>query len=51
GNVITLLLLTGATGLVSWMYFTWTDDFTHTLVSRSETLTQPKVLQEVQVLS
>ncbi|RXN09656.1 2-oxoglutarate and iron-dependent oxygenase domain-containing 3 [Labeo rohita] len=43
GNVITLLLLTGATGLVSWVYFTWTDDFTHTLVSRSETLTQPRV--------
>uniref|UniRef100_A0A671SFJ4 Urotensin-2 receptor 2 n=1 Tax=Sinocyclocheilus anshuiensis TaxID=1608454 RepID=A0A671SFJ4_9TELE len=28
GNVITLLLLTGVTGLVSWMYFTWTDDLT-----------------------
>lgn len=43
GNVITLLLLTGVTGLVSWMYFTWTDDLTHTLVSRSEILTQPRV--------
>uniref|UniRef100_A0A673LXD7 2-oxoglutarate and iron-dependent oxygenase domain-containing protein 3-like n=1 Tax=Sinocyclocheilus rhinocerous TaxID=307959 RepID=A0A673LXD7_9TELE len=43
GKVITLLLLTGVTGLVSWMYFTWADDFTHTLVSRSEILTQPRV--------
>uniref|UniRef100_A0A672LUJ1 Urotensin-2 receptor 2 n=1 Tax=Sinocyclocheilus grahami TaxID=75366 RepID=A0A672LUJ1_SINGR len=43
GNVITLLLLTGVTGLVSWMYFTWTDDLTHTLDSRSEILTQPRV--------
>uniref|UniRef100_A0A671SW54 2-oxoglutarate and iron-dependent oxygenase domain-containing protein 3-like n=1 Tax=Sinocyclocheilus anshuiensis TaxID=1608454 RepID=A0A671SW54_9TELE len=43
GKVITLLLLTGVTGLVSWMYFTWADDFTHTLVSRGEILTQPRV--------
>lgn len=43
GNVITLLLLTGVTGLVSWVFFTWTDDLTHTLVSRSEILTQPRV--------
>uniref|UniRef100_A0A8C2HVY7 Urotensin-2 receptor 2 n=1 Tax=Cyprinus carpio TaxID=7962 RepID=A0A8C2HVY7_CYPCA len=44
GNVITLLLLTGVTGLVSWIYFTWADDFTHTMVSRGEILTQPRVL-------
>uniref|UniRef100_A0A9J8BQ96 2-oxoglutarate and iron dependent oxygenase domain containing 3 n=1 Tax=Cyprinus carpio carpio TaxID=630221 RepID=A0A9J8BQ96_CYPCA len=43
GNVITLLLLTGVTGLVSWIYFTWADDFTHTMVSRGEILTQPRV--------
>uniref|UniRef100_A0A673FN40 Urotensin-2 receptor 2 n=1 Tax=Sinocyclocheilus rhinocerous TaxID=307959 RepID=A0A673FN40_9TELE len=43
GNVITLLLLTGVTGLVRWMYFTWSDDLTHTLVSRSEIFTQPRV--------
>jgi len=28
---------------VSLVYFTWTGDFTHTLVSRSEILTQPRV--------
>ncbi|XP_056325916.1 urotensin-2 receptor 2 isoform X1 [Danio aesculapii] len=43
GNVPSLLLLIGATGLVSWMYFTWSDDLTHTLVSRGEVYTQPRV--------
>lgn len=32
-----------ATGLVSWMYYTWTDDRIQTLVSRGELLTQARV--------
>ncbi|KAK7134805.1 hypothetical protein R3I93_018043 [Phoxinus phoxinus] len=42
-STLTLLLLIGVTGLVSLVYFTWTGDFTHTLVSRGEILTQPRV--------
>lgn len=43
GNWSMLLLLIGVTGLGSLVYFTWTDDFKHTLVSRGEILTQPRV--------
>ncbi|XP_056627596.1 urotensin-2 receptor 2 [Triplophysa dalaica] len=40
---VSILMMLGAGGLVSWIYFTWTDDLTHTLVSSGEILTQPRV--------
>lgn len=42
-NVTIPIMILLATGLVSWMYYTWTDDRTQTLVSRGELLTQARV--------
>lgn len=42
-NVTVPIMILLATGLVSWMYYTWTDDRTQTLVSRGELLTQARV--------
>lgn len=42
-NVTIPIMILLATGLVSWMYYTWTDDRTQTLVSRVELLTQARV--------
>lgn len=39
---VSILMMLGASGFVSWMYFTWTDDLTHTLVSSEEILTQQR---------
>lgn len=40
---MTILMMLGATGVMGWMYFSWTDGLTHTLVLRGEILTGPRV--------
>ncbi|TRY54008.1 hypothetical protein DNTS_015563 [Danionella cerebrum] len=41
--LVLVLVLVGVTGLVLWICFSWSHNFTHTLVSRNEILTQPRV--------
>ncbi|XP_017551357.1 urotensin-2 receptor 2 isoform X2 [Pygocentrus nattereri] len=43
GFIIVLLLLTGSSAVVIWLYMSLSDDVTETLVSRREVLTEPRL--------